>query len=60
MNRADLLSALAQIQNHPMYEHQDIMTFTALMNDDEVRLHIERNMAGIGRWSETVHRRKRR
>jgi hypothetical protein len=58
--RQDLLNALAQIQNHPACINQDIMTITACgMTDDEVRAHIEANMARVYRWSETVHRRKR-
>ena len=59
MNRADLLSALVQIQNHPACVNQDIMTFTALMDDREVMTHIEANMARVARYSETVHRWKR-
>lgn len=53
--RIDLLSALGQIQNHPCFEHQDIMTITGCgMTDDEVRQHIESSMARIGRWSEVT------
>jgi hypothetical protein len=58
--RADLIAAVGVIQNHPMYQHQDILTFCGFLTDDEIAAHIERNMAGIARWSETVHRRKRK
>ena len=49
--RQDLLKALTQIQNHPACINQDILTITGFMNDDEVRAHIEANIAWIGRWN---------
>jgi hypothetical protein len=58
--RADLLLALGQIQNHPACCNQDIMTFTAFMNDGEVKDHIDANMARVARWSETQHKWKRK
>jgi hypothetical protein len=48
--RQDLLQALGQIQNHPLYAHQDIMTFTGFMNDAEVREHIEVNLRSIAKF----------
>ena len=51
--RQDLISALSQIQNHPAFANQDILTITGCgMTDDEVRFHIEASMSRIGRWSE--------
>ncbi len=42
--RKALLKELRDIQNHPYFEHQDIMTITGFMKtDQEVREHIERN-----------------
>ena len=46
--RKDLLEALCQIQNHPFFANVDIMTITGCgMTDDEVRTHIEVNIAHI-------------
>jgi hypothetical protein len=46
--RQDLLNALGQIQNHPFFANQDIMTITGCgMSDDEVREHIERQLKWI-------------
>jgi hypothetical protein len=46
--RRDLLEALTQIQNHPVLSNVDILTITGCgMSDDEVRAHIEANMAFI-------------
>lgn len=46
--RKDLLQALTQIQNHPAFDHQDILTITGCgMTDDEVRAHIERQFQTI-------------
>lgn len=46
--RQDLLNALCQIQNHPVFAHQDILTITGCgMSDDEVRAHIERQFLTI-------------
>ena len=48
--RQDLIEALGQIQNHQFFAHQDIMTITGCgMTDDEVRKHIELNIAYIAR-----------
>lgn len=52
--RQDLIRAVGMIQNHPMYAHQDIMTFTGFMTDDEVREHIETNLRGIARFHSEV------
>lgn len=52
--RKDLIAAVGLIQNHPMYAHQDIMTFCGFLTDDEIREHIERNMAGIARYHSEV------
>jgi hypothetical protein len=48
--RKDLIRAVGMIQNHPMYAHQDIVTFTGFMTDDEVREHIEVNLRGIAKF----------
>lgn len=46
--RRDLIEALTQIQNHPALYSVDILTITGCgMSDDEVRAHIEANMAFI-------------
>jgi hypothetical protein len=46
--RQDLLEALCQIQNHPALSNVDILTITGCgVSDDEVRAHIEANMAFI-------------
>lgn len=46
--RQDLIAALTQIQNHPAFSNVDILTITGCgMTDDEVRQHIEANMAFI-------------
>lgn len=46
--RQDLLNALCQIQNHPAFANQDILTITGCgMSDDEVRDHIERQFVTI-------------
>jgi hypothetical protein len=59
--RQDLLEALSMIQNHEAHSHHDIMTITACgMSDDEVRAHLEWNMAMISRWSEKQPKRSRR
>lgn len=50
--RKELLAALALIQNHPIHQNHDIMTFTGFMNDAEVEAHIEANMAQVARWAE--------
>lgn len=48
--RQDLLEALGQIQNHPFLANVDIMTITGCgMSDDEVRRHIDVNIAYIAR-----------
>ena len=48
--RQDLIEALGQIQNHPFFAHQDIMTITGCgMTDDQVRDHIEANLSYIAR-----------
>jgi hypothetical protein len=48
--RQDLLQALGQIQNHPLFAHQDIMTITGCgMTDDEVRRHIDCQFSFIAR-----------
>jgi hypothetical protein len=53
--RQDLIRAVGMIQNHPMYAHQDILTFTGFMTDNEVREHIETNLLGIAKfWSEAA------
>jgi hypothetical protein len=50
--RQDLIAALGQIQNHPMFAHQDIMTITGCgMSDDEVRTHIESCFVGIEKFN---------
>jgi hypothetical protein len=46
--RQDLIQALSQIQNHPFYREQDILTITGVgMTDDEVRQHIDSCIKGI-------------
>lgn len=46
--RRDLISALSQIQNHPAFANQDILTITGCgMSDDEVRAHIERQFVTV-------------
>jgi len=58
--RQDLIQALSQIQNHPAFANQDILTITGCgMTDDEVRFHIEASMARIGRYSEKPVKAKR-
>jgi hypothetical protein len=48
--RQDLIQALGQIQNHPALSNVDILTITGCgMTDDEVRAHIEANMAFIAK-----------
>lgn len=50
--RKDLIAALGQIQNHPAFRHQDIMTITGCgMTDAEVRAHIEANIAHIATFN---------
>lgn len=50
--RADLIKALTQVQNHPAFEHQDILTITGFMpTDEEVRAHLEANIAFIATWN---------
>jgi hypothetical protein len=50
--RQDLLEALAQVQNHPACINQDILTITGCgMTDDEVRAHLEANLAWVARWN---------
>lgn len=50
--RKDLLAALGQIQNHPAFANQDIMTITGCgMSDDEVRAHIEANLEYIAKFN---------
>jgi hypothetical protein len=58
--RADLIAAVAQIQNHEACINQDILTFCGFLSDDEIVLHIESNMARVARYSETAHKWKRR
>jgi len=57
--RADLIAAVAQIQNHDACINQDILTFCGFLSDDEIVLHIESNMARVARYSETQHKWKR-
>jgi hypothetical protein len=46
--RQDLIQALTQIQSHPAFTHQDILTITGCgMTDFEVRAHIERQFLTI-------------
>ena len=50
--REDLLHALCQVQNHPLYTHQDILTITGCgMSDDEVRAHLESCIVGIAAYN---------
>lgn len=48
--RQDLLNALTQVQNHRHLANVDIMSITGCgMSDDEVRAHIDANIAFIAR-----------
>ncbi len=62
--RKDLLQALTQIQNHPAFVHQDILTITGCgMTDYEVRAHIDSCMTAVANFNfdkaqETPRRRR--
>jgi hypothetical protein len=58
--RADLIAAVAQVQNHPACCNQDIMTFCGFLSDDEIATHLESNLTRVARYSETAHKWKRR
>lgn len=51
--RLDLLGALFQIQNHPLFRTVDIVTSAAnpKVSDQQVRNHIEGCMRAIARFS---------
>jgi hypothetical protein len=50
--RKDLLAALCQIQNHPAFTHQDILTITGCgMTDFEVRAHIDACMTSVANFN---------
>lgn len=50
--RQDLIQALGQIQNHPAFVHQDILTITGCgMTDDEVRAHIDCCMTSVANFN---------
>jgi len=63
--RKDLIAALGQIQNHPAFAHQDILTITGCgMTDAEVRAHIEACMVHVANFNfeaaQTAPRRRAR
>jgi hypothetical protein len=59
--RKDLLQALTQIQNHPAFVHQDILTITGCgMSDHEVRAHIDACMTSVANFNFEKAQRPRR
>lgn len=47
----DLMDRLAEVQNHPCFEHQDIMTWAAMCDDRaELERHVVRNEERAARW----------
>lgn len=61
--RADLLAALIQVQNHPAHSHHDIVTITycaPAMTCDELRRHLDWNMELVARWSDNGGKTRRR
>lgn len=40
MNRQEMIQRLIKVQNHPLFQNQDILTITGFMNDDQVRRHV--------------------
>lgn len=36
MKRQELMKELTKVQNHKMFQNQDIMTFTGFLNDQEL------------------------
>jgi hypothetical protein len=49
--RADLIASMGVIQNHPLFQEQDIMTFCGFLSNDEIRNSIEANLAAIARFN---------
>ncbi len=49
--RADLIASMGAIQNHPLFQEQDIMTFCGFLSNDEIRTSIEQNLAAIARFN---------
>lgn len=39
--RQDLLNSLGMVQNHPVHQNHDIMTFAGMCNEKELRQHLE-------------------
>lgn len=39
--RQDLIASLVLVQNHPVHQHHDIMTFAGMCDDAEVKAHLE-------------------
>lgn len=43
MTRSNLIKELTKVQNLPHNLNRDIMTIAAMMSDEQIKAHIERN-----------------
>ncbi|CAB4171696.1 hypothetical protein UFOVP1349_18 [uncultured Caudovirales phage] len=49
--RQDLIASMGAIQNHPLFQSQDIMTFCGFLSNEEIRRSIEQNFEAIARFN---------